>query len=140
MATPRKNTATGQDVSGDLVAPDGTSAAGSQELKPVETSASVAPVEAPAAVTTEDVRAAKLDALLNGVDAEAEAPAVKLDYDPNQEPVDFGGRTVCVVTFSYWNALVDGLFRRSRKGVLIKVTADEADRGEALGGLRRVEL
>ncbi|WBF78977.1 hypothetical protein SEA_BOLT007_9 [Arthrobacter phage Bolt007] len=140
MATPRKNTATGQDVSGDVVGPDGEKVSGDQAPAPVESAPSVAPIDAPEPVTTEEVRAAKLEALLSGEDEEAKVPAEELGYDPNADVVDFGGRTVCVVLFTAWNAIVDGVFKTSPKGSLVRVMADEADRGERLGGLKRVDL
>lgn len=140
MATPRKNTTANVDVSGDTVAPDGTTAAATTAPAPAEAvAASVAPVDPPEAVTAEDVRAAALDTLLNGSAAEVAKVDVPLDYNPEQTPFDFGGRVVCVVTFHSWRAIVDGLFKSARKGTLIKVTAAQADRGEALGGLRRID-
>ncbi|WNO25831.1 hypothetical protein SEA_ALTADENA_9 [Arthrobacter phage Altadena] len=141
MATPRKNTATGQDVTPDTTAPDGTTAAAPAAPAPAEAvAASVAPVEPPEPVTAEDARAAALETLLNGSDAELVEVDVPLDYNPDQTPFDFGGRVVCVVTFHSWRALVDGLYKSARKGTLIRVPAAQADRGEALGGLRRVDL
>jgi hypothetical protein len=141
--TARKVTAgpaAGADVT--AAAPDATTASAAAPAAPAGTApASVAPLEAPEAHTAPETRAAALDALVSGSGAQA-APetARELDYDPAQEPVDFGGRTVCVVTFTRWNGLVKGLFRSARRGVLVSVTADEADRGERLGGLRRVDL
>ncbi|UAW09368.1 hypothetical protein SEA_KLEVEY_9 [Arthrobacter phage Klevey] len=140
MATARKNTATGQDVTPDVTGPDGETVSGEQAPAPVESAPSVAPIESPEPVTTEEVRAAKLSALLDGEAEEDKVEAAELGYDENTPVADFGGRTVCVVLFTAWNAIVDGVFKTSPKGSLVRVMADEADRGERLGGLKRVDL
>lgn len=134
--TARKNAATGADVT--ATAPDGTTAAASAAAAAPEVpAASVAPVDPPEPVQD---RSAALANLVNGADAaEApkapEAPAV----DPEAPRYDLGGRTVCLVTFARWNTLVDGVFKSAKRGALVKVTAAEADRGERLGGLVRVD-
>lgn len=139
--TARKDVTTAKDVSADIVAPDGTAAAAAVSPAPGDVSpASVAPVDPPAPADNPEAREAALTALLNGApEATVVAAPIPADYNPDAKPVDFGGRVKCVVLFSRWNALSDGIFKSVRKGTVIGVSAKEAERGEALGGLRRIE-
>lgn len=141
MATPRVNKTAKIDVQPDLVGPDGERPELPADAPaPVESTPSVPPAETPDELTVE-ARKAALASLLAPESASGadEAPEeVEAETAPETGVEDLGGPVVCRVVFSVWTAVVGDTVRKFPKGSYVRVTADEADRGARLGGLRRV--
>lgn len=101
------------------------------------------PAEAQGADTREDARAAALAALVNGAEpapapGQDDRPPVVTDAEAHPEDldVDGGGRARRVVTFDrfrWWDK--DGRVLEARRGQVVSVTAEVAERGEGLGAL-----
>lgn len=139
MAAPRTRTTTKADAAGpDVVAVDGVGPDGeaATEAAPQDVTAETAGAD-----HREDQRVAALAALRAGAIPEASeetATMVETNEDayPEDQDVDMGGRARRVVLFDYWRGVLDsGVVVTARRGQVVKVPGEDAERGEALGGL-----
>lgn len=77
---------------------------------------------------------------LKALQAQADARRESLDPEPvfEGDPVAAGGDVKVGVVFDHYQLNVGGVWRTFKKGDVLKVSKDDADRGESLEGLKRL--
>ena len=99
-----------------------------------------AAVEAAETVPAGDPRESALAALVYGKSQPEQVVTADTELVVDDSQIlDFGGRSKAVVIVSYYNQFVDGLVKQARKGDVIKTDAENLERGERIGALRKYE-
>lgn len=77
---------------------------------------------------------------LKALQAQADARRESLDPEPayESEAVAAGGDVKAGVVFDHYQLHVDGVWRTFKKGDVLSVSKADADRGESIGGLKRL--